>query len=164
MVLRIHLLFVFLLSLNSINGLIPSEWLQAMPSGLGFSWGNCGASSDPIQFKTLRISPDPIKIPGNVTINLIVAITSTLPTDIRVSLTLEKKKLENFISKSHVNMVLVHVTTLIFVKNGLNFVQNILKNMVFHVNLLSQLILIQFLMPLLNQRTNFHLKQMVNLN
>jgi len=62
-----------------------------MSTDVGFSWGNCGSSSEAIQLKTLKISPDPIKIPGNVTVNLIVAITSTLPTDLQASLILEKK-------------------------------------------------------------------------
>ena len=33
-----------------------------------FSWKMCGSKTDAIQLKTLSIAPDPIRVPGNVTV------------------------------------------------------------------------------------------------
>jgi len=58
---------------------------------LGFSWQNCGPSSDPVQIKSLAVTPDPILLPGNITIDVLIGVVSQLPTDIHVSVTMERK-------------------------------------------------------------------------
>ncbi|CAF0781753.1 unnamed protein product [Rotaria sp. Silwood1] len=58
---------------------------------LNFSWEDCGPSSDPIQVTSLTISPDPVEIPGDLTLAVSADITSALPTDIYIALTMERK-------------------------------------------------------------------------
>ncbi|CAF0835999.1 unnamed protein product [Adineta steineri] len=95
MAFRIHLLVIyitlFLLSVYHINSFKLEKNLGLKVPSLGFSWENCGPASDPIQIKTLVVAPDPIHVPGNLSISLVVAIGAALPTDIHVSVTMEKK-------------------------------------------------------------------------
>ncbi|CAF1050921.1 unnamed protein product [Rotaria sordida] len=91
----IHLRFVyitiFLLSLYNINALKIVDKPKSILKISEFIWEDCGPSSDPAQVKSLSISPDPIAIPGNMTIAVSVDVTSALPTDIYISVTMEKK-------------------------------------------------------------------------
>jgi len=58
---------------------------------LSLSWRNCGPSVDPIQLKSLAITPDPIRIPGNFTIDGSADVGTVLPTDVRASVFIERK-------------------------------------------------------------------------
>jgi len=58
---------------------------------LGFSWNDCGHPSDPVQVKTMKISPDPITIPGTEVITLDATIKSTIETATQVKLVIKKK-------------------------------------------------------------------------
>ncbi|CAF1169087.1 unnamed protein product [Adineta ricciae] len=58
---------------------------------LNLSWRNCGPSADPIQLNSLSITPDPIRIPGGFNITGSAAVTVQIPTDVHVSVTLERK-------------------------------------------------------------------------
>lgn len=60
-------------------------------SGFSLSWRNCGPSSDPIQLKDLTITPDPIRVPGNFSITGSADVAVAIPTDVHVSVTLERK-------------------------------------------------------------------------
>ncbi|CAF2862332.1 unnamed protein product [Rotaria sp. Silwood2] len=95
MAFRIHLRFIyitiFLLSLYNIDALKLAKRPKLTSPMLGFSWENCGPSSDPIQVKSLAIGPDPIEIPGNMTLALSVDIASKLPTDIYIVVIMERK-------------------------------------------------------------------------
>ena len=48
----------------------------------GFSWSSCSKDGDPSNLTSLSVSPDPIKLPGNVTLafsgNLNVNLASPL--------------------------------------------------------------------------------------
>jgi len=90
----LHLNFVytllFLLSLYNVNAFKAAEWPKKSPI-MGFSWRNCGPSSDAIQIKALDVIPDPVMVPGNLTIGLSVTTTAPIPTDFRLTVTMEKK-------------------------------------------------------------------------
>ncbi|UJR37652.1 hypothetical protein I4U23_030349 [Adineta vaga] len=92
MAFRIHLLFIttilFLLSFYDANGFVTNQKQLRIAS---FSWQNCGPSSDPIQIRSLSVTPDPIQVPGNITIDLSVNVASTIPDDIHVAVTMERK-------------------------------------------------------------------------
>ncbi len=50
-----------------------------------FSFKNCGKTSDPIQVKELQVAPDPIKIPGNVTVSAKASVKRTIKAPIKVN-------------------------------------------------------------------------------
>jgi len=58
----------------------------------GFQWSSCGKADDPVQIKTLSISPDPIVTPGNVQAELDAVITRKV-TSISSLVVVMKKKL-----------------------------------------------------------------------
>ncbi|XP_054833825.1 ganglioside GM2 activator [Eublepharis macularius] len=55
-----------------------------------FAWKNCDPS-DPARIKSLNIIPDPIRIPGDVTVSVSGATTITLEAPMTAIVTLEKK-------------------------------------------------------------------------
>lgn len=57
---------------------------------LKFSYKNCGPSSDPLQFKSLTLSPDPIHFPGDVFVSADVSLANNLTSPITVSLKVVK--------------------------------------------------------------------------
>lgn len=76
------------------------ENILKKPSNLtleGFEWENCGAKGDPVQLKALTVSPDPIAIPGSVTVSLDATIASTIQTATSVALILKKSVFGVFI-------------------------------------------------------------------
>ncbi|CAM4892621.1 unnamed protein product [Rotaria socialis] len=97
MAFRIYLHCIYItilfLSISNINGFeeVARSNLLKKFKNLGFSWANCGPNTDPIQLKSLSVAPDPIVIPGNVTFSIGVGVTSALPTDISISVNMEKK-------------------------------------------------------------------------
>jgi hypothetical protein len=94
MAIRIHSLFVFvalcLLSLHNADAFRNFKWPKE-PELVGFSWSNCGPATDPVQVKSIDEKPDPIRVPGNITVGASFALTKAGPTDIAVSVTMEKK-------------------------------------------------------------------------
>jgi len=95
MAVRIHLVFlyaaIFLLSLCNVNTLTIFNRPKS-PSGLkSFSWKACGPATDPVQVKTVDVAPDPIQLPGNLTVGFTSTDTVVFPDDIYISLTIEKK-------------------------------------------------------------------------
>ncbi|CAH1778277.1 unnamed protein product [Owenia fusiformis] len=66
------------------------------PSGLkvkSFSWGNCGSSSDPIQVHNFTLSPDPIKLPGDVQAGFSVTFKESFGAPLQAKLEIKKKVL-----------------------------------------------------------------------
>eukprot|EP00111_Clytia_hemisphaerica_P004853 TCONS_00013955-protein len=59
-------------------------------NNLGFSYSNCAEGSD-LNIKSLSISPDPITIPGNVTIGLDAAISTEITDITSAALVLKRK-------------------------------------------------------------------------
>lgn len=57
----------------------------------GFSWSNCAQGSN-LNIKTLTVSPDPISIPGSVTVSLDAVINNEV-TDISSAVLVIKKKI-----------------------------------------------------------------------
>jgi len=60
------------------------------PRDFGFSYSNCATGSD-LNIKTLNIAPDPIVIPGNVTIELDAAIATEITAITSADLVVKKK-------------------------------------------------------------------------
>lgn len=50
-----------------------------------FSWDNCDEGKDPAVIKSLTLEPDPIVIPGNVTISIEVKTSVCLDSPLKVS-------------------------------------------------------------------------------
>ncbi|KAL6480410.1 hypothetical protein MHYP_G00114430 [Metynnis hypsauchen] len=58
---------------------------------LGFSWENCGKPDDPAVLKVLKLSPDPITIPGDLTASASGSTSVALVSPLSVNVTLEKE-------------------------------------------------------------------------
>ncbi len=50
----------------------------------GFTFENCGKSSDPIQVTKLVLGPDPVKIPGNISLAVNASTSKILAAPIKV--------------------------------------------------------------------------------
>ncbi|MBZ3884193.1 Ganglioside GM2 activator [Sciurus carolinensis] len=62
------------------------------PSQLGsFSWDNCDEGKDPAVIKSLMLEPDPIVVPGNVTVSVEGKTSVPLTSPQKVELTVEKE-------------------------------------------------------------------------
>ncbi|CAF1191959.1 unnamed protein product [Adineta ricciae] len=86
---HMHLLFMtVLLALNGANAFVNKQKELRVTA---FSWQNCGPSSDPIQIKSLSVSPDPILVPGNLTLSLTVNVASTITNDTHAAVAMERK-------------------------------------------------------------------------
>ncbi|CAF0849126.1 unnamed protein product [Rotaria sordida] len=79
-------IFLFFISLYNANTLTFT-----ISSDFDLSWDNCGPSEDPVQLKSLDISPDPIRVPGNITITGSVDVTSQIPTDVHAVVFMQRK-------------------------------------------------------------------------
>uniref|UniRef100_A0A2K6FUS4 Ganglioside GM2 activator n=1 Tax=Propithecus coquereli TaxID=379532 RepID=A0A2K6FUS4_PROCO len=70
----------------------PARVHLKQPSQLGsFSWDNCDEGKDPAVIKSLTLEPDPIVVPGNVTISAQGKTTVALSSPLTVELTVEKE-------------------------------------------------------------------------
>ncbi|XP_070595156.1 ganglioside GM2 activator [Erythrolamprus reginae] len=56
-----------------------------------FAWENCGPPSEPAMIKSLSVSPDPIAVPGDVTVIASGASTILLCSPLKATVILEKK-------------------------------------------------------------------------
>lgn len=56
-----------------------------------FSWDNCDEGKDPVVVKSLTLEPDPIVIPGNVTVSAEAKTSVALKSPQKVELTVEKE-------------------------------------------------------------------------
>ncbi|KAJ6667858.1 hypothetical protein lerEdw1_016179 [Lerista edwardsae] len=56
-----------------------------------FQWSNCGPSSNPSVVRSLSLSPDPIVIPGEVTVSVVAATTVALVAPQKMQIILEKR-------------------------------------------------------------------------
>ncbi|XP_058021745.1 ganglioside GM2 activator [Ahaetulla prasina] len=56
-----------------------------------FAWENCGPPSEPAMIKSLSVSPDPIAVPGDVTVTASGASTIVLSAPLKAVVILEKK-------------------------------------------------------------------------
>lgn len=56
-----------------------------------FAWENCGPPSEPGVIKSLSVSPDPIAVPGDVTVSVSAASTIIFTAPLKAVVTLEKK-------------------------------------------------------------------------
>ncbi|CAF3688248.1 unnamed protein product [Rotaria socialis] len=79
------LMYISLLFLSAVNS------LSFRISNYRLSWANCGPVSDPAQLKSLTINPDPIRVPGKITVTGSVGIASQIPTDVHASVYLQRK-------------------------------------------------------------------------
>eukprot|EP00052_Salpingoeca_macrocollata_P030459 m.319618 g.319618 ORF g.319618 m.319618 type:complete len:206 (-) comp23320_c0_seq1:109-726(-) len=57
-----------------------------------FSFADCAAASAPVHIPKLSITPDPIPLPGNITVSAMGNLTATLTAPLKLELTLEKKE------------------------------------------------------------------------
>ncbi|KAM4747313.1 ganglioside GM2 activator [Rhinophrynus dorsalis] len=58
-----------------------------------FSWSNCDGGSLPGQIKSLSVRPDPITIPGTVTVSTVLSTTVPLESPLKISIIAEKELL-----------------------------------------------------------------------
>jgi len=58
---------------------------------LYFSWNDCGSSSDVAHIQSFSLSPDPLRLPGNVTVGFKWQTTVDLKSPISMDIKLEKK-------------------------------------------------------------------------
>nr|XP_003217536.1 PREDICTED: ganglioside GM2 activator [Anolis carolinensis] len=56
-----------------------------------FQWENCGPSSEPAGIKSLSVSPDPVVIPGDVTVSACVYTSIGITSPLKAVVTLEKR-------------------------------------------------------------------------
>ncbi|ELU03813.1 hypothetical protein CAPTEDRAFT_155689 [Capitella teleta] len=68
-----------------------NEIHKASPSANGFSWSSCSAAGDPSNLTSLSLTPDPLKIPGNITVSFSGELGVDLSTPIKLELMLKKK-------------------------------------------------------------------------
>ncbi|PNJ77566.1 GM2A isoform 1, partial [Pongo abelii] len=63
-----------------------------LPSQLSsFSWDNCDEGKDPAVIRSLTLEPDPIIVPGNVTLSVMGSTSVPLSSPLKVDLVLEKE-------------------------------------------------------------------------
>ncbi|XP_034546498.1 ganglioside GM2 activator [Notolabrus celidotus] len=58
---------------------------------LGFDWKNCGQPDAPAVLKSLKVSPDPISIPGDLTASASGSTSVELASPLSLNVTLEKE-------------------------------------------------------------------------
>lgn len=58
---------------------------------LYFSWNDCGSSSDVAHIQSFSLSPDPLRLPGNITVGFKWKTTIDLKSPISMDMKLEKK-------------------------------------------------------------------------
>ena len=63
---------------NEVHCKYNLNYLETKSDNFKFSFQNCEPSSDPFQVKKLSLSPDPIKLPGNVTASGKVSVTKEI--------------------------------------------------------------------------------------
>ena len=66
-----------------------------------FSFSNCGPSSDPFTVASLMVHPDPVKLPGNITLNGEANIKSDLTGPMQVKSRNEKPVLGNLLIEGY---------------------------------------------------------------
>ena len=71
------------LSLKEKNPLAFSQ-KESGPMVQGFTFENCGKSSDPIKVTKLQLGPDPVKIPGNISLAVNASTSKVLAAPIKV--------------------------------------------------------------------------------
>ena len=70
------MLFFFCCIVLSVNNLVDCKYnikkilKEAHNTSLQFSWQNCGPSNDILQLTSLNVSPDPVPLPGVLTIDI----------------------------------------------------------------------------------------------
>ncbi len=57
---------------------------ESGPMVQGFTFENCGKSSDPIKVTKLQLGPDPVKIPGNISLAVNASTSKVLAAPIKV--------------------------------------------------------------------------------
>ncbi|XP_032106046.1 ganglioside GM2 activator [Sapajus apella] len=73
-------------------GLFLAAPAQAHPKKLRkFSWDNCDEGKDPAVIRSLTVEPDPIIIPGNVTLSVVGSTSVPLSSPLKMDLLLEKE-------------------------------------------------------------------------
>jgi len=73
------------LHLTQENSVLPDKPVNS------FSWKSCGQQSDPTTINDISISPDPITLPGNLTIGVDAKLNVPLTAPISLDLSIKKK-------------------------------------------------------------------------
>ncbi|KAG8225758.1 hypothetical protein J437_LFUL005717, partial [Ladona fulva] len=58
---------------------------------LRIAWSNCGTDSDPVKINDLTITPEPLSVPGLLTLTADVDLKSNITSPIKVSVIVKKK-------------------------------------------------------------------------
>ncbi|XP_076993557.1 ganglioside GM2 activator [Tamandua tetradactyla] len=77
------------LGLLLVGPAAPAQVLRNQFSS--FSWDNCDEGKDPAVVKSLTVEPDPVAIPGNLTVSAEVKTSVPLTSPQKVELTVEKE-------------------------------------------------------------------------
>merc|ERR1712055_40268 len=56
-----------------------------------FKWSNCGSSSDPLSIQSFSLMPDPIRLPGNLTVAVSGGSGTELMSPLKLELEIKKK-------------------------------------------------------------------------
>lgn len=72
---------------------MPGSEYLIKPAVNGFSWKNCGQETDIGQIDSLALAPDPIKLPGNITLSFAGGLHSSLTAPLSADVKVEKKVL-----------------------------------------------------------------------
>ncbi|KAM8973288.1 ganglioside GM2 activator [Pelodytes ibericus] len=57
----------------------------------GFSWSNCDGESLPGKIKSLAVHPDPINIPGDMTLSTVLSTKVSVASPLKIAITAEKE-------------------------------------------------------------------------
>ncbi|XP_053319461.1 ganglioside GM2 activator [Spea bombifrons] len=63
----------------------------------GFSWSNCDAKSLPGKINSLSVSPDPINIPGDVSLSAVLSTKVPVASPLKITISAEKELLGEWI-------------------------------------------------------------------
>ncbi|XP_013419869.1 ganglioside GM2 activator [Lingula anatina] len=71
-------------ALQRYVGMLAME-INHADNNVGSTWKNCGKANDPIQLKKFSISPDPIAVPGNITLGAAGHVASALTSPLKAT-------------------------------------------------------------------------------
>ncbi|XP_064607889.1 ganglioside GM2 activator-like [Liolophura sinensis] len=96
-----HLFNIF--SPRKDEGLKPVEilkhWSTSHVNNLGnFAWKNCGKASDPIKLMNFSVSPDPVVLPGTLSIGFAVVSNKTVVSPLSADVVIQKKVGSSYIT------------------------------------------------------------------
>jgi len=75
---------------------VQKQYEQAELLLLGFSYDDCSGPSDPVHLRTLSVSPDPIPLPGQITVSASAEVGESVAGNIKASVKMETELFGHF--------------------------------------------------------------------